>query len=83
MTSFILHHRHRQRQTLVALLRLIHPLILSPVAAIVTTTQIVTAIIVNATVRRLRMWQAGLNPGFSDAERKLLDESLLASPSSF
>ena len=31
----------------------------------------------------VRMWQAGLNPGFSDAERKLLDESLFASPSSF
>ena len=31
----------------------------------------------------VRMWQAGLNPGFSDAERKLLDQSLFASPSSF
>ena len=27
----------------------------------------------------VRMWQAGLNPGFSDAERKLLDQSLFAS----
>ncbi len=31
----------------------------------------------------VRMWQARLNPGFSDAERKLLDGSLFASPSSF
>ena len=31
----------------------------------------------------VRIWQAGLNPGFSDAERKLLDESLIARPSSF
>ena len=31
----------------------------------------------------VRMWQTELNQGFSDAERKLLDESLFASPSSF
>ena len=29
------------------------------------------------------MWQAGLNPGFSDAERKLIDQSIFSTPSSF
>ena len=31
----------------------------------------------------VRMWQTELNQGFSDAERKLLDESLFVSPSPF